>query len=123
MIPSLPPKQALHSLASVTQCRSGVGVARPFPSTFITHPPLPPSAPWGLMVSIRLTECPHLLTSDCVTLGGCSGYDCTRHAPSTAMKARGAISVSTSGTILCQCVCGIFWWVLCQWLSHWAPAV
>ena len=55
-----------------------------------------------------------------IALGGCRGCDCTRHAPSTAAKARGVI---TCGTVLCLCACGVFWWVLCQWLSHRARAV
>ena len=51
----------------------------------------------------------------CIAFGGCRG---TRQAPSTTAKARGAIWIITCGTVLCQCACGVFQWVLCQWLSH-----
>ena len=42
---------------------------------------------------------------------------------SPRQQARGAIWVITCGPVLCPCACGVFWWVLCQWLSHRARAV
>ena len=43
-----------------------------------------------------------------IAFGGCRGGHCTRHAPSIAAKARGAIWVITCGTVVCLCVCGVF---------------
>ena len=48
-----------------------------------------------------------------ITFGGCRGCDCTRRAPSTAAKARGAIGwVIRCGTVLCLCACGVSWLVV-----------